>query len=54
LFLEARDAFISVVSLPLKPSQLIKEGKRLVRLLAERPRKRMHQRSRLLDIFDDF
>jgi len=26
----------------------------LVRLLAERPRKRMHQRSRLLDIFGDF
>jgi len=54
LFLEARDAFISVVSLPLKPSQLIKEGKRLVRLLAERPRKRMNQRARLLDMFDDF
>jgi hypothetical protein len=53
LFLEARDAFISVVSLPLKPSQLIKEGKRLVKLLAERSRKRVSQRARLLGIFDE-
>jgi len=54
LFLEARDAFISVVSLPLRPSQLIKEGKRLVKLLAERPRKRVNQRAWLMDIFDEF
>jgi hypothetical protein len=54
LFLEARDAFVSVVSLPLKPRQLIKEGKRLVKLLAERSRKRVSQRARLLGIFDEY
>jgi len=54
LFLEARDAFISVVTLPLKPSQLIKEGKRLVKLLAERSRKRVSQRARLLGILDEY
>jgi hypothetical protein len=53
LFLEARDAFISVVSLPRRPSQLIEQGKRLVKLLAERPRKRINQRAHPMDIFDE-
>lgn len=42
-----------MVSLPLRPSHLVKEGKRSVKQLAERPRKRVNQRAWLADIFDE-
>ena len=48
-FLEARDSVLAVLSIPILPSMLVKHGSSLVRLLAERPRKRTIQISRLCE-----
>jgi len=43
LFLEARDAFLAVVALPCFPSELLRDGPQLGRLLAEPHRRRPRQ-----------
>gem|GEM_PF-5110859 len=45
-FIETRDAFTSVVSLPLKPRQLVAHGPEIREGLKERRRARTHQLAR--------
>lgn len=48
-FVEGRDALLSVVALPCLPSELLRDGPRLGRLLRERSRERKGQMAELGD-----